>query len=356
MKVLIVGGSGYLGRRMAELLLRRGDEVTVASRGRLQPDVIRQARTVVVDRQDRGTFEQAFRDHNFDAVIDNIAYTREDVDSAVRALQGRTGQYVFTSTMAVYRDTEGARPLRESDADLNWVPRPGEATRSALHPTQGHAYGTGKRQAELALIEQNAFNWTVIRPPIIVAPDDRTRRVWWFVQRILDGGPILVPDWGPRRVFQVAYADDLAETYVAALGNPGAYGKAYNVAQPEIFGPETWIDALSAALGRDSRCVRVGEEAIQQAGLAGYDMPIAGRPFGNYLVELSAAYADLDFRPSPMETWVGATARGCAANPPATDSTGYQERKQEIGLAQGFRAVYEQAVNAWIGDSARLQS
>lgn len=352
MKVLIVGGSGYLGRRMAELLLRRGDEVTVASRGRLQPDTIQQARSIVVDRQDRGSFEQAFRDHTFDAVIDNIGYTREDVESAVRAFSGRTGQYVFTSTMAVYRDTEGARPLRESDADLNWVPRPGEATRSAMHPTQGHAYGTGKRQAELALIEQDAFAWTVIRPPIIVAADDRTRRVWWFVQRILDGGPILVPDWGPRRVFQVAYADDLAETYVAALGNHRAYGRAYNVAQAEIFGPETWIDALDTALGRESECVRVNEEVIQQAGLTGYDMPIAGRPFGNYLVELSAAYADLDFRPSPMESWVGATARGCAANPPAVDSVGYERRDQEIALARGFHTTQEHALSAWLASLA----
>lgn len=345
MRVLIVGGSGYIGRRIAEGLLDRGDDVSIVSRGTLHPSVLSRSTHILLDRQDRVAFEGAFRNQTYDVVIDNIAYTRDDVESAVRAFDGRIGQYILTSTMAVYKDTEGPRPLRESDADLTWIPRPGEATRSALHPTQGHAYGNGKRQAELVLSQQQSWPWTVLRPPIVVAADDRTRRVWWFVQRLLDGGPILIPDWGPRRIFQVVFADDLAKAYVVASGNDRALGKAYNVAQPEIFGAETWIEALANALGRTSTSVRVTEDAIA-VHLPSYEMPIAGRPFGNYLVELCAAYRDLDFAPSSLDQWVAATAQGCAANPPAADSNGYDKRVAELELAQRVLAAQQHVLES----------
>ena len=344
MRVLLVGGSGYLGRRTAELLVERGDEVVVMSRGRLQPDVLANVRTITVDRTDRPAFESAFRDARFDAVIDNIAYTAEDIQSAVRAFEGRIGHYVFTSTMAVYHETESLTPLREDTADLTYVPPEGAGNRNAFHPTQGHAYGIGKRRAEMALQQQQAFAFTSIRPPIVVSADDRTRRVWWFVQRIMDGGPIVLIDWGPGRIFQVVFADDLARALVNAAGNERAFGKAYNIAQPEIFDAETWVAALATPLGRQAETARVPEPLLDQVGLGEYVLPIAGRPFGNYIVDISAARADLDFVPTPFPRWTDATARGCAESPPPGDSAGYEHRQREVAVARVFADARQQAL------------
>jgi nucleoside-diphosphate-sugar epimerase len=340
MKVLLIGGSGYLGRRMTEMLVERGDEVTVVSRGNLQPSVLGSVRTITVDRKDQAAFERAFEGETFDAAIDNIAYNADDIGSIVKALSGHIDHYVFISSMAVYRPAETPTPWLEDAADLNYVPDPNSTDTG--HPTQGHSYAIGKRQAELALQRQQAFEQTAIRAPIVVASDDRTRRIWWFVQRILDGGPIITVDWGPGRIFQVVYADDVAQAAIKAIGNDRAYGKAYNVAQPELFDADTWTASMFRGLDREPRIVRIPEPMLAQVGLGAYSLPIAGRPLGNYRVDISAARRDLDYVPTPFPQWMETTVRDCAGNPPADDSADYEHRAREIAAAEAFAAVQAQ--------------
>lgn len=341
MRVLVIGGSGYLGKRIVQRLAERGDDVTAVSRGRLATTMPDRVRRLHLDRQDRPAFEAAFQAEHFDAVIDIIAYDAEDIASSVRAFGGRVQQYILTSTMAAYHDAFRLAPLREEDADLRYIPTPDDPADTALHPTLGHAYGIGKRQAELKLLELEAsvFNMTILRPPIVVGPDDRTRRVWWFVQRLLDGGPFVISDWGPGRLFQVVYADDLAAAYVAATGNPVAFGRTYNVAQPEIFTPETWIEALARALGREASWAHIPESLLSAVGLGEYKMPIAGKPFGHFLMDISRARQDLAFEPTPADRWLEATARGCAESPPTQDSASYDRRPTEVGVARRLLAL-----------------
>jgi nucleoside-diphosphate-sugar epimerase len=342
MRVLVLGGTGYVGRRITERLVERGDEVTVVSRGLLRPAILASVESIHVDRKDRRAFETAFEGRQFDAVIDNIAYDREDAQSSVRAFRGRIRQYVYTSTMAVYDAARMQRPVRESDAVLNHLLTPEEVANSAYHPNPARAltYTNGKRQVELEFRAAAAdFAFTALRAPIVVGPDDRTRRIWWFVQRIQDGGPFIYPEWGNGRVFQVVYADDLAAAFVSALGNSNAYNREFNIAEPEIFSPESWIAGLASALGGASRCVRIPEPLIAEAGLPDYTMPIAGRPFGHFLMDLSAAYSALDFHPAPFDVWIGDTATGCASNPPDQDSQGYERRADEIALADRFERL-----------------
>lgn len=342
MRVLVLGGSGYVGHRLTERLVARGDEVTVVSRGILHPAILESVEHIRVDRKDREAFEAAFRDRHYDAVMDNIAYELGDAESAIRAFRGRIGQYLYTSTMAVYDGSKMGRPVRESDDVVTHLLTEAEVTNSALHPDPARAltYTNGKRQVETAFRDaSHDFPYTALRAPIVVGPDDRTRRIWWFVQRIQDGGPLVYPDWGCGRVFQVVYADDLAGAFMSSLGNPAAYNRAFNIAQPDILSPESWVDGLAAALGTKADCVRVPEGLLPAAGLASYTMPIAGRPFGHFLMDLTTAYRYLDFKPTPFEDWVGETARGCAAAPPAQDSQGYERRSQEIEVAERYERL-----------------
>jgi nucleoside-diphosphate-sugar epimerase len=345
MRVLVLGGSGYVGHRLTERLVERGDEVAVVSRGILHPTILDSVEHIQVDRKDREAFEAAFRNRQYDAVMDNIAYELGDAESSIRAFRGRIGQYLYTSTMAVYDGSKMGRPVRESDDSVAHLLTEAEVTNSALHPNPARAltYTNGKRQVETAFQDNSHdFPFTSLRAPIVVGPDDRTQRIWWFVQRIQDGGPLVYPDWGRGRVFQVVYADDLAGAFMAALGNPAAYNRAFNIAQPEVMSPESWIDGLAAGLGTKARCVRIPEDLIPAAGLNGYTMPIAGRPFGHFLMDLSSAYRFLDFRPTPFEDWIGETARGCAAAPPAQDSQGYERRGQEIAAAERYERLQDE--------------
>ena len=328
-QVLVVGGTGFLGRRIAEHFVADGDQVSVLSRGS-GPAPPKGARHIAVDRRQPHALAAALRDHAFDVVVDNVAFSGQDVADLVAVLGGRVGHWLLTSSAAVYANLQVRRPLREHEADLS-LRLPPDAP-DAFHTRLGQTYANGKREAE-AVLRDSGLRWTSLRAPVVVGADDRTLRVWWFVQRVLDGGPILVPDWGPGRLFQVVWSHDFARACVLAAGNSAAFGRAYNVAQADVFTAETWLLALAAALNRPTAFAHVPERDLATLGLLDYQMPIAGRPFGHVLLDICAARADLGFEPQPESTWLIQTARGCAANPPSRPSPGYAQRADEIRVA-----------------------
>jgi nucleoside-diphosphate-sugar epimerase len=176
--------------------------------------------------------------------------------------------------------------------------------------------------------------------------------IWWWIQRILDGGPIVVPDNGPGHAFQITYVEDLADAFVAALGNRAAYRRAYNVVSPELLTAESWAAALGAPLGRSVECVRVPPPVIAAAGLSDYRVPIAGLPFGHVLMDTCRAQQELDFKATPLEHWARDTAEGCAASPPTHDSRHYAARAREIEVARAY-ARTRAATNAAVVELLR---
>lgn len=343
MRTLVIGGTGYVGHRILEQLGEAGHDVAVVSRGNLEPAILHNVQHFKLDRKDREAFEAAFGNEQFDVVIDNIAYDRADVESCVRAFGGRTRQYILTSSIVVYHDVTSLAPLPEDAADLTFITPEGYTKGSAPHAVLGHKYSEEKRRAELMLreLDPSVFSHTILRPPIVVGPDDRTRRVWWFVQRLLDGGPFVIPDFAPGRIFQVVYADDLARSYVAAAGAPAAMNRTYNVNNPEVFSAETWLQALATALGREASWARIPVDRLAAVDLDGYSMPIAARPYGDVRGDTYALRHDLGFEFTPEANWITDTAQGCAANPPAGDSDGYDRREQEIAVARQFQERYQ---------------
>jgi nucleoside-diphosphate-sugar epimerase len=336
MRVLVIGGTGFNGRRIVARLLDHAHDVTVIARGEMPAAWTGRVAHVRVDRRDAAAFRAACASLEFDVLIDNIAYQPGDAATALEVFGARIGQYLFTSTMAVYHDLlRRASPIHEDEVNLAYRPSADEGLETALHPTRGHAYAIDKREVEQVAL-QGSPSWTALRASMIVGPDDWVGVIWWWIQRILDGGPILVPDSGPGHAFQITYVEDLADAFVAALGNPVAYRRAYNVVGPEQLTAESFAGALSAPLGRSVECVRVPPPVIAAAGLKEYRVPIAGLPFGHVLMDTCRAQQELGFRATPVERWARATAEGCAAAPPAHDSRHYEARSREIELARAY--------------------
>jgi nucleoside-diphosphate-sugar epimerase len=330
-QVLVVGGTGFLGRRITEAFVYGGDNVAVLARGQRSLDALAGVELVAVDRHDAAAVRDVLGKRAFDVVVDNIAYLGEDVTTLLEALDGRVGHYVVTSSSAVYADRYVRRPLREDAADLT-LRLPVEAP-NPFHSRLGQAYANGKRSAEQAA-QSYGVTWTILRPPVVLGADDRTLRVWWFVQRLLDGEPLLVPEWGAGRVFQLAWTQDIARAAVSVAGNPVAFGRAYNVAQAEVYTAESWIEAAAAMLGVRARYARFAEDDAASLGLNDYTLPIAGRPFGHCLLDLAAIRYEVGFDPSPESVWLANTIQGCAANPPSANSPGYDHRAEEVRVAR----------------------
>ncbi len=319
MKILVIGGTKFFGLRIVEKLLDRGDDVTVYSRGRSRPAVLEHVTHIQGDRDDREGFERALGSLEFDAVIDNIAFTEDHGRSAYGLLRGRTGQYLVCSSVSVYKDVPRYRVLYEEEVDLT--------------KRVGEPYGDGKRALEQALWKNlyEDLPITVFRPTVVEGPRDPAMRAWYYLQRFLDGGPVLIPREIPDILLRIVYADDVADAFIAAIRNPAAYNRVYNLGGEEIFTLLDYADMVRSAAGGGSPIVQCPMADIRQApGLGDYHPEYLGF---DSVPDISAARRDLHYRPAPVQTRIGETVEWLRSLEGRPDSRGYLSRHAEIDLA-----------------------
>lgn len=241
LRILIIGGSGFVSGTLARMAVARGYQVTVVTRG--QRAVPAGVTVATADRTDRAAFAEriAALDGGWDLVVDAIGYTPEDARQNVEVFAGRTGRLVFISTDFVY--------------DPKWRKIP-QSEHAATYTTAG--YGGLKRQAEIVL-EQTAsavLPWTILRPSHIYGPGSLPGclplhgRDPQLIEHILASRPLHLVEGG-RFLQHPVFAPDLAETILSAAGNPGSVGRTLNVAGPEVIASRDYYQTLGRLLGRE---------------------------------------------------------------------------------------------------------
>ena len=322
MDVLVIGGTRFFGKRIVEQCLDRGNMVTVLSRGQSRPSWFGRVEHMAGDRTDRESLQRLLSRRRFDAVIDNIAFNRRDVELVLDTLRDGVGHYVLTSTGSVYADDEQLKPIDEGDVDLADVPE------SYDEDSFEQSYGIHKRQAELVLHERDISTWTVIRPPVVLGPEDPSLRLYWYIQRIMDGQPLLHPVGTWSGIARHIFSEDIARMYLRCLGDTKCFGKTYNAAQLELLTPADTIAGVARALGREVDVVLAPDEALQSE-LTGWYPPLSFR----FVHSIYAARRDLNFTSTPFATWVDLTTRWFATEYSGRDSAGYENRRTEVELA-----------------------
>ncbi|MFJ8644792.1 NAD-dependent epimerase/dehydratase family protein [Streptomyces sp. NPDC093546] len=202
LRICVIGGSRYFGKRLIRRLLAAGHDVTVVNRGLSAPPPVG-ARHLVADRDDEMALEKALGPLAFDVVVDQVCYTPRQADIARRVLGPRTRRYVMTSTVEVYEDEDSAAPVREEAVDPLTVPVDLDAT--------DLPYGEGKRQAEAVFARDPDFPaYTAVRVAhVLGGADDFTGRVAHYADRIGAGKPISVP--APNRPATYIHVDEIAD-------------------------------------------------------------------------------------------------------------------------------------------------
>lgn len=249
MHVLLIGGSRFMGYQLVWRLLIAGHRVTLLNRGNHSDPFGKRVERLRADRA-TAEFDRQLAGRQFDAVVDFAAYTAADVRRSVEVLGGRVGHYVFISTGSVYTVLQDCPwPARETDYDGQVQPRPADAGE-----LKGWTYGVDKRAAEDALAEAWAtarFPSTRLRLPVVNGERDHVRRLESYLWRILDGGPVLLPNGGTHRLRQV-YSGDVAATIRDLLGNAAAFGEAYNLAPDEEITLAELVSGAGGAAGGGS--------------------------------------------------------------------------------------------------------
>lgn len=236
MKVLVLGGTRFLGRHLVAALLARHHAVTLFNRGRTAPGLFPQAERLLGDRADGAAGLAPLAGRRWDAVIDTCGYLPRLVRASCAALQAAADRYVFISSISVYADFSAAE-LTE-DAPLAVLDDP------ASEDVMAH-YGALKAACEREVQAAFGSRALLVRPGLIVGPFDPTGRFTYWPQRIAAGGDVLAPG-DPQAPLQFIDVRDLAEWIVAALtrGPAGAYNVT-GPAAPLAFG--AFLAACQAA-------------------------------------------------------------------------------------------------------------
>lgn len=185
MEILIIGGTQFVGRHLADELLRLGHDLTFFHRGETNPDLFPQAERIFGDR----TMDLAnLGDRTWDVVIDTIGYHPEHVEDSVGYLEDRTDRYVFISSAAVYEPT--TRPGIDEDAPVQTEPPVGEGV-EWWHTE----YARNKVACEAIVRETfGESNALIIRPGMLMGPHDPINMFTYWVVRMHRGGDVVAPD------------------------------------------------------------------------------------------------------------------------------------------------------------------
>ncbi len=255
-KILVIGGTLFIGRRLVAELLKAGHEVWVLHR-KPEHDLGKRVGNLCADRNDVEAVRRVFSQHKFEVVYDNVydwerGTTAAQVEAAARAA-AHPGlyRYVFMSSVAAYGD------------GLNH--HEGDALAPDDHPDP---YVRNKATSERALFrlhQRNGLPVVTLRPPFIYGPGNPFYREAFFWDRLRDNRPIILPGDG-RRLMQFVYIKDLVWACLRVLEVPGAVGHAFNIANPRALTQAEAVAAFAEAAAKKPTLVRVPRERIYHAG------------------------------------------------------------------------------------------
>ncbi|MDK8181981.1 NAD-dependent epimerase/dehydratase family protein [Paenibacillus sp. UMB4589-SE434] len=184
-KVLVLGGTRFFGKKLVQLLLEDGTDVTLVTRGQTVDTFGDQVKRLQLDRTDQAALAAAVGESEWDVVYDNICFFPQDALSACEIFAGKVKRYIFTSTMAVYEFGDQMHP--EDDFNPYTYPIPVKL------PTEP-SYAEGKQLAEAVLFQQAPFPVCAVRFPIVLGTDDYTERLLFHIERVQQGLPIGIPN------------------------------------------------------------------------------------------------------------------------------------------------------------------
>lgn len=269
-------------------------------------------------------------DERFDFTVDFLAYNRADVEGLIR-IGLEPGRIVAISSGQVYLVTESPRPpFREEDANAPLMERPGGG-----RDLDEWIYGVEKRAMETALrrFGERGIPALALRLPVIQGERDGqgSKRLWAWLQRMRDGGPVLLPENGAQRV-RFLHAGDAARALVAlATMSHWPEERELNLAQPDEPTLREFLERVAALAGLEPRFVPVSAAALREAGLADTCAPYWGRWCSR--PDPARAFERLRLRTRRTDEYLPAVVRAHLEHPPARSHPGYARRAEELALA-----------------------
>lgn len=262
MKVLVLGGTQFVGRHIVEAMAEAGHSVSIFTRGRSADELPARVERLRGDRDQGVPGLDALTSRTWDVCVDVSGYTARQVRASAEKLRHNVGHYVFISAVSVHGDPARG-PVDETQ------PRSPPAGEDVIEVT-GQTYGPLKVTCENIVQEIYAGRCALLRPQIVAGPHDPFDRFSYWVRRATQGGEMLAPGDGSDSV-QFIDARDVARFTRIVCEN--ALGGSFNLAGPRL----TWAGFLTVLGARN--VVWVSAEIIKAAGVTEFELPLY-RPVG----------------------------------------------------------------------------
>lgn len=309
-RLLIIGGTQFIGKLLVRELLHDGHEVYILHRNDKHP-FGRRVHNLIADRNDPANVRTAVGSIRFDAVFD-LAYdwergtTGAQVEAIAHIFDGKIARYVFMSSVAAYGD------------GLNH--HEGDALAPDDHP---NSYTRNKAMSERALFrlhQRTGFPIVTLRPPFVYGPGNPYYREAFFWDRMRIGRPIILPSEG-HRLMQFVYVHDLIDLAIRTLEVRNTVGHAFNTANPRAVTQKELIHDLAQAAGLpDPEMVAIPREFLHRLG----GHPIGEKLYFGYYYDVPAitqiitkAQRMLTYKPTDFVTGLKTTYKAYLKDNPA---------------------------------------
>ena len=249
MKVLFIGGTGLISTACASLAVEKGIQLTLLNRGTSMRPTVHGANLLQANVHDPASLRTALAGQDFDAVVDWIAFTPEDIQRDIDVFKGKTGQFVFISSASAYQTPASNLPIRES----------------TLLENPFWEYSRNKIACEELLVREyrtNKFPFTIVRPSHTY---DQTavpvEGGYTVIDRMLKGKPVIVHGDGTS-IWTLTHNTDFAKGLIGLLGNLRARGETFHITSDEWL---TWNQiylTLAEAAGVTPQLVHIPSDLI----------------------------------------------------------------------------------------------
>jgi UDP-glucose 4-epimerase len=235
MRILIMGGTRFIGVYLTKILVEQGHEVVLFNRGN-RPAPVEGVKQIKGDRTDPIQLKEKLSQEHFDAIFDNNGRELSDTQPLAEIFKDRVQHFVYMSSAGVYLKSDQL-PHVEGDP---------------VDPKSRHK---GKQETE-AYLAQLGLPWTSIRPTYIYGPQNYNDLEAWFFDRIVRDRPIPIPGNG-MHITQFGHCKDLSLAMAAVLGNKTAVGQIYNVSGDRYVTFDGLARACAQAVGKSAETVKL---------------------------------------------------------------------------------------------------
>jgi nucleoside-diphosphate-sugar epimerase len=298
MRVLVIGGTQFIGPFVVHQLDKMGHEVTIFHRGQTEAELPRSVRHVHGARAQMADFVPEFQRLAPEVVLDMRAMTEYDARATVDAVRGIARRVVAISSMDVYHAyglltgfEEGAiepMPLTEDSPVRTKLFLYREGGGSPRVPDNANY---DKLEVERVVLGNPDLPGTVLRLPMVYGPGDGQHRLWPYLKRIDDGRPAIILDAvSAQRRFARSYVDNVAAAIALAVTDDRAAGRIYNVSEPEALTEFDWVQLIAQQTDWDGQIVILPDDRIPA------HLKQIGNPAQDLAADSSRIRAELGFR------------------------------------------------------------